>query len=82
VIGAVNIARPHLRLSEARMRELAPKLLDAARELSVAMVTKCSPPAPLRRARQLFGVSAVRCSARVVGFVFDRDAQAAALAPG
>jgi hypothetical protein len=46
VIGAVNIARPHLRLSEARMRELASKLLVAARDLSVAMVT--SAPGPRR----------------------------------
>ncbi len=38
VIGTVNIAGPHVRLTEARMLELAPKLLDAARELSVAMV--------------------------------------------
>ncbi len=38
VIGTVNIAGPHVRLTEARMLELAPALLEAARELSVAMV--------------------------------------------
>ena len=47
VIGTVNIAGPHVRLTEARMLELAPALLDAARELSVAMVA--SPPARLQR---------------------------------
>ncbi len=42
VIGTVNIAGPHLRLTEARMLELAPALLEAARELSVAMVPTSS----------------------------------------
>lgn len=38
VTGTVNIAGPHVRLTEARMLELAPLLLDAARELSLATV--------------------------------------------
>lgn len=39
VTGTVNIAGPHIRLTEARMLELAPLLLDAARELSMATVS-------------------------------------------
>lgn len=39
VTGTVNIAGPHLRLTEARMLELAPLLIDAARELSMATVS-------------------------------------------
>jgi len=46
-IGAVNISGPHMRLTEARMRELAPRVLEAARELSVAMVS--TSPAGVRR---------------------------------
>ena len=38
VTGTVNIAGPHLRLTEPRMLELAPMLLEAARELSLALV--------------------------------------------
>ena len=38
VTGTVNIAGPHVRLTEARMLELAPLLLEAARELSLALV--------------------------------------------
>lgn len=33
VTGTVNIAGPHVRLTEARMLQLAPLLLEAAREL-------------------------------------------------
>ena len=42
VTGTVNIAGPHIRLTEARMLELAPLLLDAARELSLATVASPS----------------------------------------
>ncbi len=38
VTGTVNIAGPHMRLTELRMRELAPSLIEAARELSLALV--------------------------------------------
>ncbi|MDE3175297.1 MAG: IclR family transcriptional regulator [Pseudomonadota bacterium] len=38
VTGTVNIAGPYLRLTEARMLELAPMMLEAARELSIALV--------------------------------------------
>ena len=47
VIGAVNISGPHMRLTEARMLEMTPRLLEAARELSVAMVA--TSPAGARR---------------------------------
>lgn len=46
VTGTVNIAGPHVRLTEARMFELAPLLLGAAQELSLATV---SSPAFARR---------------------------------
>lgn len=39
VTGTVNIAGPHVRLTEARMLKLAPLLLDAARELSMATMS-------------------------------------------
>jgi hypothetical protein len=39
IIGSVSIAGPTVRLTEARMQLLASTLLDAARELSVAMAT-------------------------------------------
>ncbi|MFA6265067.1 MAG: IclR family transcriptional regulator [Pseudolabrys sp.] len=38
VTGAVVIAGPHIRLTEARMLELGPRLVQAARELSLATV--------------------------------------------
>lgn len=38
VTGTVNIAGPHVRLTEARLIELSPLLMEAARELSVALV--------------------------------------------
>lgn len=38
VAGTVNIAGPSFRLTEARMQELAPSLLQAAQELSLALV--------------------------------------------
>ncbi len=38
VTGTVNISGPHQRLTEARMLELAPLALEAARELSLALV--------------------------------------------
>lgn len=38
VTGTVNIAGPHVRLTEERMLKLAPLLLEAARELSMATV--------------------------------------------
>ena len=38
VIGTVNIAGPYVRLTEPRMLELAPLLMEAARELSLALV--------------------------------------------
>jgi IclR family transcriptional regulator, acetate operon repressor len=38
VIGTVNIAGPYVRLTEARMIELGPLLLEAAGELSLALV--------------------------------------------
>ena len=47
VTGTVNIAGPHIRLTEARMLELAPLLLEAARELSLA--TASSPAFAGRR---------------------------------
>lgn len=38
VIGTVSIAGPHVRFTEDRMRQLSPALLDAARELSSALL--------------------------------------------
>ena len=38
ILGTVSIAAPHLRLTEARMAQLAPALLAAAGELSAAMI--------------------------------------------
>jgi DNA-binding IclR family transcriptional regulator len=38
VVGTVSIAGPHLRFTEQRMRQLVPALLDAAKELSSAMI--------------------------------------------
>ena len=38
VIGAVVIAGPHIRLTEEKMLGLAPQLMEAARELSLAMM--------------------------------------------
>jgi DNA-binding IclR family transcriptional regulator len=38
VIGTVSIAGPYLRLNEDRMRQFIPALLDAAKELSSAMI--------------------------------------------
>jgi IclR family acetate operon transcriptional repressor len=38
VIGAVVIAGPEMRLTEARMKALAPLLIDAAGELAIAMM--------------------------------------------
>ena len=46
ITGTVNIAGPHVRLTEARMLECVPLLLEAARELSTATVTS---PAFARR---------------------------------
>jgi IclR family transcriptional regulator, acetate operon repressor len=46
VIGTVNIAGPYVRLTEARMLEFAPLLLEGARELSLALVAS-----PLTRPR-------------------------------
>ena len=40
--GAVVIAGPHLRLTEARIAELAPLLTNAARELATAIVASPS----------------------------------------
>ena len=37
VVGAVVIAGPHVRLTEARMLELAPRLVEAAGELAMAI---------------------------------------------
>jgi len=46
VAGAVVIAGPHMRLTEARICELSPLLIDAARELAVAIAASptLSPP--------------------------------------
>ncbi len=46
VAGAVVIAGPHMRLTEARIGELSPLLVDAARELAVAIAASpaLSPP--------------------------------------
>ena len=38
VVGAVVIAGPHIRLTDKRMQELAPSVIDAARELALAIV--------------------------------------------
>ena len=38
VIGTVNVAGPYVRLTEPRMLEFAPLLMEAARELSLALV--------------------------------------------
>jgi IclR family acetate operon transcriptional repressor len=38
VTGAIAISGPHIRLLEPRMLELAPKLLEAAKELSLASI--------------------------------------------
>jgi IclR family acetate operon transcriptional repressor len=38
VVGTVSIAGPHLRFTEPRMRQFVPALLDAANELSSAMI--------------------------------------------
>jgi len=46
VIGTVNIAGPYVRLTDARMVEFAPLLMEAARDLSVALVAS-----PLARPR-------------------------------
>jgi IclR family transcriptional regulator, acetate operon repressor len=35
--GTVSIAGPHLRFTEERMRQIAPALLEASKELSSAM---------------------------------------------
>jgi DNA-binding IclR family transcriptional regulator len=48
VTGAVVIAGPHVRLTETRMLELAPHLLEAARDLSLAIAA--SPGLGQRRA--------------------------------
>jgi IclR family acetate operon transcriptional repressor len=37
-VGTVSIAGPHLRFTEPRMRQLVPALLEAAKELSSAMI--------------------------------------------
>lgn len=42
VTGAVVIAGPHVRLTEARMLELGPVLMEAARELALAVVASPS----------------------------------------
>lgn len=42
VIGAVNIAGPSFRLTETRMAELAPALLKAADELSIALAARAA----------------------------------------
>ena len=54
VLGTVSIAAPHLRLTEARMGQLAPALLEAARELSSAMVAS---PNYSGRRRDIFQAS-------------------------
>ena len=38
VVGTVVIAGPHIRLTEKRMKELAPSVIEAARELALAIV--------------------------------------------
>jgi DNA-binding IclR family transcriptional regulator len=38
VVGTVVIAGPHIRLTDRRMKELAPSVIDAARELALAIV--------------------------------------------
>lgn len=49
VTGTINIAGPHIRLTEERMLALAPLLLEAARELSLATIA--SPAFAGRRGR-------------------------------
>ncbi len=48
VVGTVVIAGPHIRLTEQRMKELAPSVIDAARELALAIVAS---PGLVRTAR-------------------------------
>ena len=38
-VGVLSIAGPSVRLTEARMGEIAPLLLDAAREIALASAT-------------------------------------------
>ncbi len=47
VVGAVIVAGPHPRLTEERMLELGPMLIEVARELSLALVA--SPSLAIRR---------------------------------
>lgn len=53
VVGVVVIAGPHIRLTEAKMLGFAPQLMDAARELSLAMMATpaLSRPRPGGQAR-------------------------------
>ena len=52
VVGTVSIAGPHLRLTAERRRQLVPALLDAARELSAAMIAT---PFHAGRRQDIFG---------------------------
>ncbi|MFO1117310.1 MAG: IclR family transcriptional regulator [Beijerinckiaceae bacterium] len=59
VVGAVVIAGPHIRLTDKRMQELAPSVIDAARELALAIVA--SPGlAPRGRATGSFFVTSAK----------------------
>ena len=52
ILGTVSIAGPHLRFTEKRMGQLVPALLDAARDLSPAMIAF---PVRSGRRQDIFG---------------------------